>query len=285
MTKIVETQGVLYIVATPIGNLADISLRALEVLKEVDLIAAEDTRHSKLLLNNYSIKTKLTALHEHNERQQLKTVLTKLKHGENIALISDAGTPLISDPGFPLVQAVKDAGIKVVPIPGACAAIAALSAAGMPTDRFIFEGFLPAKAGAREQRLQALEHEVRTMIFYLSPHRIFKVLSDMQAVFGSDREVVVARELTKKFETIKKDNIANIISWLTNDSNQQKGEFVCLVAGAVVDENALMQESERIYKILREELSHKQAVALAAKITGIKKSKLYNLMLSPDQVV
>jgi 16S rRNA (cytidine1402-2'-O)-methyltransferase len=276
----INSSGILYIVATPIGNLNDISLRALEILKSVDCILAEDTRHSHTLLQNYSISTKAMALHEHNERERALQLLQRLQKGESIALISDAGTPLISDPGYHLVREARNAGIRVVPIPGACAAIAALSAAGLPTDRFAFEGFLPAKSAARTQRLQSLQKESRTLVFYEAPHRFLDLLIDLRDIFGPEREAVIARELTKLFETIKGGTLAEICEWVSSDANQQKGEIVVMVEGAREVTDAENAEAERLLTILLAELPLKQAVDLAAKITGQKKNAVYQAALA-----
>ena len=224
MNESVEA-GVLYVVATPIGNLADISQRALAVLAGVDLIAAEDTRHSGRLLQQYQITSKTLALHDHNERDRAPDVVARLAQGKSVALISDAGTPLVSDPGFHLVRLAREQGFKVVPVPGASAMIAALSAAGLPSDRFVFEGFLPAKTAARKKRLEAMAAETRTLIFYEAPHRLLDTLTDMAAVFGADRQVVLARELTKTFETIKGDAVGALRQWVSSDPNQEKGEM------------------------------------------------------------
>lgn len=270
--------SILYIVATPIGNLQDITLRAIEILKQVNWIAAEDTRHSAALLQHYAISTPRFSLHDHNEREQAEKLIQKLKQGESIALISDAGTPLISDPGYHLVRAVRAAGIKMVPVPGACAAIAALSAAGLATDRFIFEGFLPAKTKARLDRLQLLENEMRTIIFYAAPHRILDVLIDMQTIFGTEREIVIARELTKMFETIHAGKLAEIVEWVKQDSNQQRGEFVVLVEGAQqVKEQVAYQKLLEI--LIAENVPVKQAVDIVVKVTSEKKNKVYELAL------
>lgn len=280
MNESVET-GVLYVVATPIGNLADISQRALAVLAGVDLIAAEDTRHSGRLLQHYQITSKTLPLHDHNERDRAPDVVARLAQGKSVALISDAGTPLVSDPGFHLVRLARESGIKVVPVPGASAMIAALSAAGLPSDRFVFEGFLPAKSTARKKRLETMGAETRTLIFYEAPHRLLDTLADMVAVLGADRHVVLARELTKTFETIKGDAVAALLAWANDDPDQQKGEMVLLVAGAsATEDNAPDGEAQRILKILLDELPLSQASALAAKITGGKKKPLYRLGLS-----
>ncbi len=270
----------LYIVATPIGNLADITARAVEILGTVNLIAAEDTRHSKKLLQHLGIDTRLVALHEHNERDASTGLVEKIQQGQAIALISDAGTPLVSDPGFHLVRTAREAGIKVIPVPGVSAAICALSVAGLPTDRFVFEGFLPAKQTARRHRLEALSAETRTLIFYESSHRIVKSLLDMQEIYGSKREAVVARELTKTFETIQDGTLGELVEWINADANQQRGEFVVLVKGKPQPEgDQLTPEAEHVLHILLEELSVKQASKLASKITGISKRVLYECAL------
>jgi 16S rRNA (cytidine1402-2'-O)-methyltransferase len=273
--------GTLYVVATPIGNLDDIGARALRVLREVALIAAEDTRHSQRLLQHFGIQTPLAACHEHNERDESGRFLARLQAGEDVALISDAGTPLVSDPGFHLVRQARAAGIRVVPVPGPCALIAALSAAGLPSDRFIFEGFLPARAAGRRARLELLKEESRTLIFYEAPHRILECLEDMQAVFGGGRQAVLARELTKTFETLKGAPLAELCAWVAADSNQQRGECVVLVAGwqAPEGEEALSAEALRVLDLLLAELPLKRATALAAEITGVRKNLLYQVAL------
>lgn len=272
----------LYIVPTPIGNLGDITARALETLQSVQLIAAEDTRHSARLLQHFGITTPMWALHDHNERAQADRIVQRLSEGENIALISDAGTPLISDPGYHLVRKVREAGFQVIPLPGACALIAALSASGLPTNRFAFEGFLPAKALARQQRLEAVVDDPRTLMFYESPHRLLASLETMLSVLGPDRYVVMARELTKTFETIHGDRLGALVEWIKADSNQQKGEFVLLVHGAETELEAqeLSADERRVLTLLLEELSVKQASALAAKICNSKKKKLYQAALA-----
>ncbi len=270
------SDALLYVVATPIGNLEDITHRAIEVLQSVALIAAEDTRHSSRLMAHFNIKTPMISVHDHNERQRVSTIIDKLSAGDNIALISDAGTPLISDPGFILVRAVREAGFKVVPIPGCSAVITALSAAGMPSNNFIFEGFLPAKRVGRKQQLQAIADDTRTVIFYESTHRILESLADMQEVLGADRYVVIARELTKTFETIHGAKLCELIDWIRADHNQQKGEFVVLVSGAEPQrDQGISNETLRILDLMLEELPVKQACALTAKITGEKKNALY----------
>jgi 16S rRNA (cytidine1402-2'-O)-methyltransferase len=275
----INSLGILYVVATPIGNLHDMTMRAIEVLKTVNCIVAEDTRHSQPLMQQYAIKTQMIALHEHNERERTLKLLERLQQGESIALISDAGTPLISDPGYYLVREARAAGIKVVPLPGACAAIAALCVAGLPTDRFIFEGFLPAKAGARLQRLERLSNESRTMIFYEAPHRILDLLQALLQVFGGERQVVLAREMTKMFETIKSDALSELIPWVQADTNQQRGEFVVIVAGMQEVSSEVEQEMLRILGVLLESLPLKQAVELVSKITGQKKNEIYEIAL------
>lgn len=272
--------GTLYIVATPIGNLEDITNRALRILREVDLIAAEDTRHTTKLLQHFAINTSLKPCHDHNEREQQNYFVQLLLVGKNIALVSDAGTPLISDPGFHLVREAQQQGIKVVPIPGACAVIAALSAAGLPSDRFSFEGFLPAKSTARKNTLETLKEEPRTLIFYEAPHRLLESLQDLVATFGENRQAVLARELTKTFETIKNSTLAELTEWVKVDSNQQRGECVLLVEGWRTPEQAdISQETVRVLKVLVAELPVKQAAALAAEITGERKNKLYQYAL------
>lgn len=272
--------GTLYIVATPIGNLEDITNRALRILREVDLIAAEDTRHTTKLLQHFAINTSLKPCHDHNEREQQNYFVQLLLTGKNIALVSDAGTPLISDPGFHLVREAQQQGIKVVPIPGACAVIAALSAAGLPSDRFSFEGFLPAKSTARKNTLETLKEEPRTLIFYEAPHRLLESLQDLVTAFGENRQAVLARELTKTFETIKNSTLAELTEWVKADSNQQRGECVLLVEGWKTPEQAdINQETVRVLKVLLAELPVKQAAALAAEITGERKNKLYQYAL------
>jgi 16S rRNA (cytidine1402-2'-O)-methyltransferase len=270
-------KNAIYIVATPIGNLADITARAISILQTVDKIAAEDTRHSKQLLNHLGITTKLVALHEHNERDQAQALLSEIQAGAAIALISDAGTPLISDPGYYLVRAAHAQGIKVIPIPGPSAVICALSASGLPTDRFTFEGFLSAKAQARAQQLQRLATEARTMVFYESPHRVLDSLLAMQEAFGVDRNVTMARELTKQFETIFAGSLARLISFVSADTNQQRGEIVLMIEGCSQDQDkfTLNPAAERVLAILLKELSLKQAVSLAVEITGLQKKILY----------
>lgn len=279
--------GSLYVVATPIGNLDDISARALNILRSVALVAAEDTRHSARLMQHFGIGTPLAACHEHNERDQGGRFLARLLAGEDVALISDAGTPLISDPGYHLVRQARAAGVAVVPVPGACALIAALSAAGLPSDRFIFEGFLPAKAAGRRARLEQVKEEPRTLIFYEAPHRILECLQDMQAVFGEERPALLARELTKTFETLKGMPLAELAAWVAADSNQQRGECVVLVAGwqAPEGEEAVSSEALRVLNLLLAEMPLKRAAALAAEITGVRKNVLYQAALEQQKVL
>lgn len=273
------SEPVLYIVATPIGNLGDLSSRALDVLSSADLIAAEDTRHSGRLLAHFNIKGEMISVHDHNERQRTDLIIRYLQEGKQVALVSDAGTPLISDPGFFLVRAVRDAGFRVSPVPGCCAFVAALSASGLPSDRFLFEGFLPPKSGARRQRLELLAREVPTLIFYESTHRILASLLDMADVFGPQRYVVIARELTKTFETIHGGALADVIEWMQADAMQQKGEFVVLIHGAPEREHVVDSEAERIVRLLATELPPKKAAGMAAEITGLKKNQLYQILI------
>ncbi len=261
------------------------SARALKVLREAALIAAEDTRHSVRLLQHFGINTTLAACHEHNERDEGSRFITRLLAGDDVALISDAGTPLISDPGYHLVRQARAAGIDVVPVPGACALIAALSAAGLPSDRFIFEGFLPAKAVGRRARLSQVKEEPRTLIFYEAPHRILECLQDMEAVFGGERPALLARELTKTFETLKGLPLAELRAFVENDSNQQRGECVVLVAGWTAPENeeAVSSEVMRVLDLLLAEMPLKRAAALAAEITGVRKNVLYQIALEKQK--
>ncbi|MCV2883523.1 16S rRNA (cytidine(1402)-2'-O)-methyltransferase [Aestuariibacter sp. AA17] len=267
--------GTLYIVATPIGNLEDITQRALRILKDVDVIAAEDTRHSQKLLQQYEISTKLISLHDHNEAQRGKQLVERMRNGENVALISDAGTPLISDPGYTLVNYCRDAGVKVVPIPGACAAITALCAAGLATDKFIFEGFLPVKQQAKEHALSRLIKQTATTIFYESPRRIEDTVSMISEVLGADRQLVVAKELTKTFETFYADEAQNVLSWLQRDPNHQRGEFVLMVAGVENEESDIPEEAESLLLLLCDSLPLKKAAAIVATHYTVKKNALY----------
>lgn len=267
--------GALYVVATPIGNLGDLTARAREVLGAVDAICAEDTRHTRQLLGALGIERPLLALHEHNEAEMAWKLVERLKAGDRLALVSDAGTPLVSDPGYRLVREVRAAGLKVVPVPGACAAIAALSVAGIPSDRFCFEGFLPAKSSARRERLAALSREPRTLVFYESSHRIEESLADLVAMFGPDREAVLARELTKLFETVLGDTLGGIAAQVAADENQRKGEFVLIVRGCEDDGEARLLEGQRLYAKLAEHLKPSLAAKLAADISGAPRKALY----------
>lgn len=271
-----EQNGTLYIVATPIGNLGDITQRALDTFAQVDLIAAEDTRHSGLLLSHYGIKKPFFALHDHNEQQKAAVLVEKLQQGLNIALISDAGTPLISDPGFHLVRHCRQAGVKVVPLPGACAAITALCASGIASDRFCFEGFLPAKTKSRCDKLAEVADEPRTLIFYESTHRILDTLEDMQKMLGADRYVVMAREITKTWETIHGDTLANLIAWLNEDCNRIKGEIVLVVEGKTQQgDEEFSTQAVKLLSLLCQELPLKKAAAIVAETFGYKKNALY----------
>ncbi|MDB9958735.1 16S rRNA (cytidine(1402)-2'-O)-methyltransferase [Oceanospirillaceae bacterium] len=274
------TVSILYVVSTPIGNLEDLTPRAVETLKKVDLIAAEDTRHSGRLMQHFAISTPMLAVHDHNERQRAQILVEKLSQGQSIALISDAGTPLISDPGYHLVSAVREAGYKVVPVVGACALIAALSVSGLATDRFSFYGFLPSKSSGRTQKLQQLAKVTHTQVFYESPHRIVAMVSDIVLVMGSHRQIVLARELTKTFETIYGGPAADVRAWLLADHNQQKGEFVVLIEGAEEEQlHDIGPEEERMLTLLLAELPIKKAAAITASITGHKKKALYDRAL------
>ena len=268
--------GKLWVVATPIGNLDDLTPRAQALLREVDLIAAEDTRHSAALLKHFGIATRTFALHEHNEREAGEELVRRMRDGAQLALISDAGTPLISDPGFRLVRAAREAGIAVSPLPGACAAVAALSVAGLPSDRFVFEGFLPPKAGARRTRLVELQAETRTLIFYESSHRVAESVSDMAQVFGAERRGVLARELTKLFETVLDGTLAQLAARVASDADQQRGEIVLLVAGAAADADAArLLEGRRVFELLRKELPPSRAAKVASELTGAPRKALY----------
>jgi 16S rRNA (cytidine1402-2'-O)-methyltransferase len=268
--------GTLFIVATPIGNLDDITFRAVEILKSVDLILAEDTRHSQKILSHFDIKTPISAFHDYNEREKCTTVIDKLKQGVSIALISDAGTPLISDPGYVLVSAAKKNSVNVVPIPGPSALIAALSASGVPSDSFSFFGFLPSKQNARIKTLKTFISRPETIIIYESPKRILAALTDMLFVFGEAREVCLAKELTKTFETILTTNIPNLISYIASDPNHQKGEFVLLISSSGKKKQLeLDQQLDNLLSVLCSEMGASKAAKLAAKITGIDKKYCY----------
>ena len=270
----------LYVVATPIGNLQDMSPRAVETLQQVDLIAAEDTRHSAPLMQHFAITTPMMAVHDHNERQRSESIVGRLQQGQSVALISDAGTPLISDPGYHLVNAVREAGFRVVPIVGPSALIGALSVAGVATDRFTFMGFLPAKSSHRCQVLESITAFTHTHVFYESPHRILDSVADMLKGCGGERRLVIARELTKTFETVNAGPIDAMQAWLLADSNQQRGEFVLMLAGAPEPAvEAMDAETDKLLQALLDELPIKKAAALAAKLTPHKKKALYDRAL------
>ncbi|MES9999407.1 MAG: 16S rRNA (cytidine(1402)-2'-O)-methyltransferase [Candidatus Thiodiazotropha lotti] len=274
------SKGVLYVVATPIGNLDDLTPRAVEILKRVDFIAAEDTRHTRPLLRHYAIDTPMRSLHQFNERAKMDSLLAELDAGASIALVSDAGTPLISDPGFPLVRGFAAAGGQIVPIPGASALACALSAAGLPTDRFLFAGFPPRSRSQRQKWLQELANERATLVFYEASHRVVESLEDMSAVFGSERDAVIAREMTKTYETFLRGNLQSLRQILQQEEDQRKGEFVVLIEGStVVSQSRVEVDVEQMLVTLLAELPLKQAVSLATSITGIKKNKLYNQAL------
>lgn len=267
--------GTLHVVATPIGNLGDLSPRAQQTLRDVAAICAEDTRHTRRLLAHFGIEAELVALHEHNEQQQAGRLVHRLQAGESLALVSDAGTPLVSDPGFRLVRAAREAGIRVSPVPGPSALAAALSVAGLPSDRFVFEGFLPAKAGGRRERLQQLAGEPRTLIFYESSHRIAETLEDMAQAFGPHRHAALARELTKLFETVLDGPLSALAERVRKDPDQRKGEFVLVVEGAGEDGEAVLAEGRRVYGLLAAHLPPSKAARLAADLTGAPRKALY----------
>ncbi len=276
--------GTLYVVATPIGNLQDISLRALETLKTVDLIAAEDTRHTAHLLTHFGIKSKLVALHEHNERRAGEKILLALASGQSVALVSDAGTPGISDPGAVLVGMAREAGLKVVPLPGACAAVTALSAAGFEQTHFLFQGFLPASGAQRRRTLECLREQQAVLVFYEAPHRVIESVQDIASVFGGSRQILIARELTKTFETFHRCTLSQAADWLRADPNQQRGEFVLLVEGALpAPQGEISPDAQRVLQLLLAELPLKQAVKLATDITSAKKNALYALALELEK--
>jgi 16S rRNA (cytidine1402-2'-O)-methyltransferase len=281
MSRGLTPGGELFIVATPIGNLADMVPRAVEILQNVDFIAAEDTRHSGKLMQQFQITTPMIAYHDHTDEARVKQLLARLQAGERMALISDAGTPLISDPGYRIVHWARAAGIRVTPVPGSCALIAALCASGLPSDRFCFEGFLPAKSSARQAALTALKQEPRTLVFYESPHRIEECLNDAIAVLGGGRPAVMARELTKTFETFLTGSLSEIAALVGADANQRKGEIVLMMQGFSAPEQPEVIDAEamRVMEILLAELPVKQAASLTAKITGEKKNKLYQWAL------
>lgn len=273
--------GVLFVVATPIGNLDDMTARAASVLRAADIIAAEDTRHSSALCARLGIPAPaLVSLHDHNEAARIPSLVASLREGKRVALVSDAGTPLVSDPGYRLVSAAHDAGIRVSPLPGACAAIAALSAAGLPSDRFYFEGFLPASAGARRERLSALATQRGTLVFYEAPHRIAATLDDCVQVFGSDRTAVLAREITKTFETLRRDTLSALAAFVAGDANQQRGEIVLLVEGATAEAVSRQGvDADALLRALAGEMPATRAARLAARLLGVPKRDLYQRLL------
>lgn len=275
-----STNGTLYIVPTPIGNLQDITYRAVEVLGQVNLIACEDTRHSQKLLQHLSINTPLVSYHEHNEQQRTLQLIEKLKQGQNIALISDAGTPLISDPGYDLVNQCRDQGFVVVPLPGPCAAITALSGAGLPTNKFVFEGFLPVKDQALEQALSQLITREHTSIFYEAPRRVKQTLLKMRLILGGERHLVLAKELTKTFETFVSGHADTLLNWLDADPAHHKGEFVLMVSGVKKSNDDLPSEAVSLLKALMVELPLKKAAAITAAQFDLKKNQLYQFGLS-----
>lgn len=275
-----STTGTLFVVATPIGNLGDFSPRAREVLSEVQLVAAEDTRHTRQLLQSFGIETPLTSLHEHNEAQKSDELIERLARGESLAIVSDAGTPIISDPGFDLIAGARRRGIPVVTVPGPCAAIAAISVAGLPADRFAFEGFLPAKSAARRAQLETLTSESRTLIFYEAPHRLLETLADMSAVLGAERSATISRELTKRFETTYGGTLAELADAARRDENMSRGEIVIVVSGSTAppaQETTL--NAEQLLRALLDELSPAQAAKVTARITGVKRSELYEIAI------
>lgn len=272
-------KGALYVVATPMGHLGDVSERSLQTLSEVDVIAAEDTRRSVQLLRHFGIETPCVALHEHNERREAPRLVRRLQAGEAVALVSDAGTPLVSDPGYHLVRAAQDAGCRVVPIPGPSALVAGLSVSGLPADAFVFEGFLPAKPAARSRRLADLRDEPRTLVFYEAPHRVLDTLAEMVGIMGPGREAAYVRELSKVFETVRRDTLGGLLDWVGGDPDQRRGEIVIVVRGsapAAVDTESVTHT----LKVLLQELPLKQAVAVAARLTGVARNQLYQQALS-----
>lgn len=272
------SQAGLYVVATPIGNLEDFSYRAVRVLSEVDLIAAEDTRHSRVLLSHYNITTAMQALHEHNEAQVKQRILDRIVDGQSIALISDAGTPLISDPGFHIVRAAREAGLPVFSVPGPSALTAALCVAGLPPDRFAFEGFLPSKATARRKVLQTLSKEPRTLVFFESSHRIQAAIADMNEVFGGQRLVAVCRELTKKFETVIRVTLSEMNKELAQDPNQRRGEFVVVIDGYEGSEDEALSNAHQMALALMEYLPASQAARVAAQLNDVPRRDIYQLL-------
>ncbi len=278
-----ELKGTLYVVATPIGNLDDLSPRAARTLASVDVVAAEDTRHSGRLLSHLGVQKRMVALHDHNEKDRTAGILTELQAGRDVALISDAGTPLISDPGYVLVREARAAGHRVSPIPGPCALVAALSVAGLPTDRFLYVGFLPAKRSGRRASLEVLSSEVATLVFYESPHRIMESVRDIADVLGSDREIVLGREITKTFETFYSGSVADVLAELERDPHGNRGEFVVMVRGAAAQagsEEAATMDVDRMLRVLLAELPVKKVAKMASELTGLSKNELYQRALA-----
>jgi 16S rRNA (cytidine1402-2'-O)-methyltransferase len=278
-----ESKGTLYVVATPIGNLDDLSVRATRTLASVDVVAAEDTRHSGRLLSHLGIQKRMIALHDHNEKDRAAGILTELEAGRDVALISDAGTPLISDPGYVLVRDARAAGHRVSPIPGPCALVAALSAAGLPTDRFLYVGFLPAKRSGRRASLEALGTEPATLVFYESPHRILESVRDIAEVLGEDREMVLGREITKTFETFYSGSVAEVVAELEEDPHGTRGEFVVMIRGAVAqlgNDEAATMDVDRVLRVLLAELPVKKVAKMASELTGLSKNELYQRALA-----
>jgi 16S rRNA (cytidine1402-2'-O)-methyltransferase len=276
--------GTLYVVATPIGNLADLAPRAVDVLGQVDLVLAEDTRHTAQLLRHCGLSKPLQSLHEHNERQKLESIVQRLQAGESLALVSDAGTPLLSDPGFPLVRRLRELDMPIISIPGPCAAVAALSVAGLATDRFAFEGFLPARPGARRTRLAGLADETRTLVFYESGKRLAGVLDDMCEILGPDREAAVARELTKLYESLYRGSLAQLRERAGSDVDMVRGELVVLVQGMPVAETAENPELDRVLGVLLPELPLSQAVKLAVELCGLRRNEVYKRAMQLQKV-
>lgn len=276
-------QGTLYCVATPIGNLEDMTMRAKRILAEVDKVYAEDTRVTRNLFTHFGIQNTLASLHDHNETGRIESIRAELQQGMQLALVSDAGTPLISDPGYKLVHALGLEGFRIVPVPGASALIAALSVAGLPTDRFVFEGFLPAKPASRCKWLESLRDESRTLVFYESSHRIADMLADVAEVLGGERQVVLLRELTKLFESIYRGKVAELMQQMALDGNMSRGEFVVVVAGQVVEADqppaTTLNADELLDVLLKEDLPVRQAAAIAARLTGLPKNQLYKQAL------
>ena len=275
-------KAALYVVPTPIGNIGDMTLRSVEVLQAVDMIAAEDTRHSRTLLNHYEITTPVISFHEHSGEGAAMALAERIVEGERVALISDAGTPLVSDPGYQLVRAVQALNMPVVPLPGPCAAITALSAAGLPTHSFQFVGFLPSKQNARRTRLDALRSGDSTIILYEAPHRILDLLDDVEEVLGALREVCIARELTKTFETIRRDTVATIRNWVKGDTNQQRGEFVVMIAPDTQKGVGVSDEALNLLHVLADELPPRKAAQIVADHYGLKSRDLYQILINRE---